>query len=469
MAEEGRDVILPTGIGTDATTAPFFASLVSSGRLCSFLDFVTNAEIWSGIGHNRARFALLTFGGRHHRVERARFAVMNKHPRDLNRPGVMFALSPEEFLALNPNTGTAPVFNSIIDADITLGVYKRHPVLVRDDADGGNPWGLGFLRMFDMANDSGLFSGTDDLREAGAAFDGWAWVQGDRRWLPLYEAKLLSHYDQRFSTYRDLPFGYEGTALPRLSHEQHDDPAVEPLARYWVTENEVDRALAGRWDRGWLSGWRDIARASDARTMVPSVLPRSAVGDGFLLAFPAEPADGALLQAVWSSFAFDYVARQKLSGTHMKYFVIKQIACPTPATFDNVPAWADAPLREVVLPRVLELTYTSHRIAPYARDLGDPGQPFRWIPERRARLRAELDAALLHVYGLIREEAEHVLDSFTVVRRYEERDFGEFRTKRLVLESYDAIAGAAASEVPWRSPLLPAPGHGPRHDSRSSE
>lgn len=76
---------------------------------------------------------------------------------------------------------------------------------------------------------------------------------------------------------------------------------------------------------------------------------------------------------------------------------------------------------------------------------------------------------MLHVYGLIREEAQHVLDSFAVVRKYEERDFGEFRTKRLVLESYDVMAGAAASGVPWRSSLLPAPGHGPRHDSRSSE
>ena len=147
---------------------------------------------------------------------------------------------------------------------------------------------------------------------------------------------------------------------------------------------------------------------------------------------------------------------------------MKQIACPTPDAFDAVPAWADVPLRDVVLPRVLELAYTSNRIAPYARDLGDDGPPFRWIPERRAALRAELDAVMLHVFGLIREEAEHVLDSFTVVRKYEERDVGEYRTRRLVLERYDAMARAAASGVPWRSDLDPAPGHGPRHEHRSS-
>ena len=388
---------------------------------------------------------------------------MNKHPRDLTRPGVAFALSPQDFLALNPNTGTAPIFNSSLDADITLGIYRRHPVLIRDGAADGNPWGLGFGTLFHMANDSDLFHRADDLSAAGTTFDGWAWTHGDRRWLPLYEAKMLAFYDHRFSTYKDLRAGYEGTALPRVTDEEHDDAAVEPLGRYWVAETDVDKALAGRWDRAWLFGWRDIARSTDARTMMPSVLPRSAVGDKFLLTFPAEPEYATLLQAVWSSLVFDYVARQKLSGTGMKYFIVKQIACPTPATFDAVPAWTDQPLRDVVLPRVLELTYTSNRIAPYARDLGDDGPPFRWLPERRVVLRAELDAIMLHVYGLARDEAEHVLDSFPVIRRYEERDLGEFRTKRLVLESYDAMAAAAASGVPWRGALDPAPGHGTRH------
>ena len=113
------------------------------------------------------------------------------------------------------------------------------------------------------------------------------------------------------------------------------------------------------WDRDWLLGWRDIARASDVRTFVPSALPLAAAGDTFLLAFPAEPAHAPLLQAVWSSLVFDYISRQKLSGTHMKYFIVKQLACPEPAAFDALPAWSDAPLAAFVRPRVLELAYTS--------------------------------------------------------------------------------------------------------------
>jgi hypothetical protein len=103
-------------------------------------------------------------------------------------------------------------------------------------------------------------------------------------------------------------------------------------------------------------------------------------------------------------------------------------------------------------------------LKPYAVDLGDNGPPFRWDEERRALLRADLDGAFLHVYGLARDEAEHVLDSFTVVRKYEERDLGEYRTKRLVLEAYDRMATATANGGTGWQPLADiSAGEGPRH------
>ena len=193
-------------------------------------------------------------------------------------------------------------------------------------------------------------------------------------------------------------------------------------------------------------GWRDITRASDMRTFVPSVLPTTAIGHKFPLAFPDDSAHGPLLHATWSSLAFDYVARQKLSGTGMTYFIVKQLACPNPATFAEPAPWQpDRSLAAWVRPYVLELSYTSWRLRPYAEELNDDGPPFQWDPERRSLLRADLDAAFLHVYGLTRPEAEHVLDSFFVVRKYEERDHGEFRTKRLVLDAYDRRITTATS------------------------
>ncbi len=58
------------------------------------------------------------------------------------------------------------------------------------------------------------------------------------------------------------------------------------------------------------------------------------------------------------------------------------------------------------------------------------------------------------MYGLTREEAEHVLDLFPVVCKYDERDYGEYRTKRLVLEAYDRMAAAIANGVKTGGPWL---------------
>lgn len=151
----------------------------------------------------------------------------------------------------------------------------------------------------------------------------------------------------------------------------------------------------------------------------------------------------------------------------MSYNIVQQLACPTPDKFTRPALWRPSTtLTDWLLPYVLELSYTSWRLQPYAQDLGDDGPPFRWDSERRALLRADLDAAFLHIYGLRRDEAEHVLDSFFGVRKYEVRDFGEYRTRRLVLDAYDRMTAATANGgIGWK-PLADGPaGFGPRHQT----
>lgn len=454
-------IITPTGLATDKTTAPFFADTLSNHRLYAFYDFENEAKIFRDVDH-RVRFAVTAMTGRHRTVRRSKFAFLNRHVSDV--PDKRFQLAAKEVLALNPNTGTLPMFRSRKDADITLGIYSRHPILIRDDDPDGNPWELSFATMFHMANDSGLFHAPDDLTDA--TFNGWSYERDGKEYVPLYEAKMLSHFDHRFSTYRGATQAQLNVgALPRLTDEQHDDPELEPRARYWVARNEVEGRLKGRWDRQWLLGWRDITNSGNERTFVPSVLPASAVGHVFPVAVPEDPILAVLLHGLWSSSVFDFVTRQKLSGTHMTYNIVEQLACPAPDRFLAPAPWkTDEQLGTWLKPYVRELAFTSTRLSPYAENLGDNGTPFRWDADRRALLRAELDAGFLHVYGLNRDEAEHVLDSFPVVRKYEERDFGEYRTRRLVLEAYDRMAEAIANGGKGWKPLAhPPAGHGPRH------
>jgi hypothetical protein len=455
-------IITPTGLATDKNTAPFFADTLSSQRLYAFYDFENEAKIFRDVDH-RVRFAVTTMTGTQRTVRRTKFAFLNRHISDV--PEKRFQLAAKEVLALNPNTGTLPMFRTRKDADITLGIYSRHPVLIRDDDPDGNPWGLSFSQgLFNMSSDAGLFHTADDL--ADAKFNGWSYKRGGKEYVPLYEAKMLSHFDHRFSTYKGATQAQLNVgALPRLTDEQHDDPELEPLARYWVDRKEVDSVIRDRWDKKWLVGWRNITNAGNERTFVTAVLPESAINHAFPLAFPSEPTDGALLHGLWSSIAFDYVVRQKLAGTNMTYTVLNQVACPTPASFGLSCPWRhDRSLSAWLLSYVLELSYTSDRLRPYAESIGDDGSPFRWDSERRAMLRADLEACFLHVYGFNREETEHVLDSFPVTRRYEERDFGEYRTKRLVLEAYDRMAEAISNGGKGWKPLADPPaGHGPRH------
>lgn len=455
-------IITPTGLATDATTAPFFADTLRARRLAAFYDFENEARIFVHV-HHAFRFAVTVISGRRRHPDTTRLAFVIRHVQDVTSRA--FPLDPEEVLLLNPNTGTLPVFRSRRDAEIALKVYRRFPVLVAEEGTKGNAWSLTFTSMFHMSNDASLFRTAPELEEGGAAFDGWSWRKGEETWLPLYEAKMLGHWDDRYSTYAGATQAQLNVgSLPRPTAAQLDDPFFEPVARYWVLRDDVERAVGGRWNRGWILGWRDITNAGNERTFVTTSLPRSAVGNKFPLAMPTIEGHAPLLQAVWSSFAFDYIVRQKMQGTTLNFYIVKQLACPTPLTFEAPAQWnLTVPVREVVRGHVLELAYTSWLMVPFSEELGDAGPPFRWITERREAIRAELDAMIFHVYGLEREEVDHVMDSFVVARKYDERDHEEFRTKRLILEYYDALAEAAVVGVPYRSTIDPPPGMGPRH------
>jgi hypothetical protein len=174
------------------------------------------------------------------------------------------------------------------------------------------------------------------------------------------------------------------------------------------------------------------------------------------------------LIAAQSSLVFDYIARQKVPGIHMYLFLWKQLPVPTPAMLQ--------PQLPFLVPRVLELTYTAHDMSGLARDLGNPADlgPFRWDPDRRAQIRAELDAFFFHLYGVSRSDTEYILDTFQTetggLKNNEIARYGTYRTAKLVLAEYDRMAPAApglnrplADGDTYLSPLCPPPGHGPRH------
>jgi len=198
------------------------------------------------------------------------------------------------------------------------------------------------------------------------------------------------------------------------------------------------------------------------RTAIAVFLPRAATTSSLPLMLPrVVPPFAAALIAAQSSLVFDYVAWQKIDGPATRAVHWKQLPVPTPDMLErHLP---------FIVPRVLELVYTSPDMGPLARDLDDRGaDPFAWDADRRLRLRAELDAFFFRVYGIdLRDDVEYIIDTLHVGADGLERgeghgDYGGRRIKELILAAYDRMAEAEAEGADYESRIFPPPGHGPR-------
>jgi hypothetical protein len=585
--------IVPTGIATDATTSNFFGWLSGDRRLVQLLDFQSGGGFFDNIGHARFKFTLMTVGG-HGAAEdgRARLAFFLRRMSDFTQSERFFELSADEIALINPNTKTLPTFRSRADAELTKRIYERIPVLIDEEKKGAasNPWGIRFLTMFHMANDSGLFRTARQLERDGAERDRADWIGNDERWLPLYEAKMVHHYDHRWATYdtdnvgdddarppspvekadsgyavsprywvsgrevslrtADLPkglldalrqrsksliafgiaallfahwlvrngitvssdeprgvyplwlsfikrhpfahaiaptrLGAVGDSPPSLTPETDDYLPAEPVEEMKLGPREVTAWFAvdanalgaylgfsGRYQHlvepasplwsedeavefaeqclrlatpRWFTGWRDITNAGNERTVIASAIPGVGANHKFPLFFTPQSANlVAALLASWLSLPFDYVVRQKLGGTSLTYFYLRQFPVLPPSIYGQAEL-------DFIVTRVLELTYTANDMHPFAEDLGYNGPPFPWDPDRRGVLKAELDAYFAYLYGLSRDELRYILDpkevmgadypseTFRVLKENEIRAYGEYRTRRLVLEAWDRFA-----------------------------
>lgn len=459
LGQRGRaGFIVPTGIATDDTTKEFFANLIDGGRLAALYDFQSGPGLFGAIGHGTFKFCLLTVtGGRSENP--AVFSFYSREAGAARSAVSTFALTASDFALLNPNTRTCPTFRSRRDADINLTIYRRSGVLWREGDALGNPWGLRFLRMLDMANDSGLFRNREGLELQGCRLEGNQFVCAEERFLPLVEAKMVHHFDHRSGDYRDHPVGSENLILPDVPQSRLSDPAYSVVGRYWVPHSAVSDRLHNAWERGWLLGWRNISKSQNERTLVSAIIPRLGVGDAFLLILSQRgPVEVAGLYGNLCSFALDYCCRQKVGGTNLKYFTFKQLPVLPPTAYEGEAIWSPGTLlHDWLLLRVLELTYTAWDLEPFARDVGFDGPPFRWDAERRFLLRCELDAAFFHLYGLNREDTAYVMDTFPIVRKHDEKAHGEYRTKRVILEIYDALAESTRTSTPYQTRLDPPP------------
>jgi hypothetical protein len=448
-------LILPSGLLTGFTYRSFLQHLLKTHTLASFFGFENEDKIFPDV-HNETKFGILTIAGTERPVDRPCFTAHIRRPDQIHDPQRRYSLTSDEIESINPNTLNIPAFRWKADAEITAAIHAAAPVLIRKNRDGkiDNPWRVAFRQLFNMATDSGIFIDHEDValniirRE-----DALAILNDGRRVLPLYEGKMFWYFDHRYGTYKGQTEKQANKGvLPHVDAMAHSDPSYRIQPRYWVEAEKVDEALGSARNREWFYAWRDVGPTE--RTFVGSILPRVGAGHTAPFIIPSGDARSfAALAGILSSLLVDYDARQR--SNRMSFFIVEQLAVLGPDALNTDVSYLGTTVRDWLANRVLELCYTNFELAPFARDLGFEQPPFRWQPQRRALIQAEIDALVFSLYRLNRVQVEWIIDSFSVLRKYEEQEHGEFRTRRLVLEVYDGFTHSAESGNVYNTPLSP--------------
>ena len=349
---------------------------------------------------------------------------------------------------MNPNTGTAPVFRTRRAAEITRRIYERHPVLVdRSSGEERRVYPVKYVRMFDMTNDSGLFRTREELEEKEGAYP-----IGDNRfaspsgeWVPLYEGKMVQAFDHRAAGIVVNPENQHRPAQPvPATLDQHQDPDWLPDPQFWVLKKET-----GFSGIPFILGFKHVTAPTNVRSMIAALIPRVGAGNSLPLLMGSNGLTASAVAAIvanLNSVPLDYVVRQKVQGQNLNWFIVEQLPVVPPDRYEAV-RFGPKTAGQIVREAVLELTYTARDMAPFARALGCHGPPFIWDKEQRRHLRARLDALYFHLYGLTRQDASYVLDTFPIVRREDEAEFGRYRTRDLILAYMNALAAGDATTV----------------------
>lgn len=455
FSKEAWGLVLPTGIAVNDSNKAFFSKLIDESRLVSLYSFENEEKIFPI--HHSFKFCLLTAGKKQiseRKVKGGFFLRRLDHILDPNR---IYTLKTSDFSLLNPNTKTCPTFRTSRDAELTAKIYRNCGHIIDDEKTGDNPWKVKFGRMFDMSNDSHFFRTYQQLVKAGAKLDGNTFTLPDgTRYVSLYEGKMIWHYNHHYGTWPingERPNTIESPSLLELS-----EPNSVLMPWFWIPQSEVEGNLRAKgWNSKLLLAFRDITNTCTERTFIVAGVP-DAFGVGHTATLAVSECSGVpatALLAQLSSLPFDYVTRQKIGGTHASVNYVKQFPIVAPEDIPESTIWEMAK-------RVIELTYFNHDMDAWAEELwkemteeqrsempqvGEK-QPFIFNPDRRAILQAELDAIVARLFGLTYDELRYILDpedicgpgcineTFRVLKDRELREYGEYRTRRLVLDAW---------------------------------
>ncbi|MCD6163223.1 MAG: N-6 DNA methylase [candidate division Zixibacteria bacterium] len=435
-------ILVPTGIATDYTNREFFNTLVDSKSLVSLYDFENKAPTFPDV-HRSYKFCVLLFGGHKKKFKKTDFVFFAHSMDELKNRKIHIELNADDFKLFNPNTRTCPIFRTPRDAKLTKYVYQRVPILIDKNREkGGNPWGIKFYTMFHQTNDAELFHTADKLKTMKYKRHGAVWEKGKKVYLPLYEAKMIQMYDHRAASIfiKDTNWMRQGqTKATVLS--QHQNPEFNSEPRWWVNKESVIKEIGS--DYSEFISYKDITSPTNLRTMIAAFIPFTGVLNSAPLILTSGNISNKLqccLLANLNSIPMDFIARQKVGGVHLNFFIIEQLPIFSPDFYaDRCPWNRRSSLEKWISDRVLKLTCTSNDMIPLAKAAGFDPPVHKWKPDERTDLMAQLDAAYLILYGINREDVEYILSTFSGIKKEGEGMFESQSSFNLILKHYDSL------------------------------
>ena len=463
FSREAWGLVLPTGIAVNDSNKAFFSKLIDENRLVSIYSFENEEKLFEI--HHSFKFCLLTCCSQKDTPHPVSGGFYLRRVDHLLDPRRIYTLQTSDFARLNPNTKTCPVFRTSRDAKLTAKIYRNSTILY-NEITGDNPWNVKFGSMIHMSNDSYLFRTYAQLTSQGATLNGNTFTTIDgETYVPLYEGKMIWHYNHHYGTWPTE--GERPNSINTPSEDELANPDSCIMPWYWVplaavkdrlVKYDKDGNVVWEWKHKWLFAFRDVTNSMTERTFIIAPIPDAkGVGHTATLLYAERGCmPGASLYGMMSSLIFDYTTRQKIGGTHASINYVKQFPVLTPNQISSTMQWQ-------IVKRVAELCYFNHDMDGWASELWEEmseeqraelpqlgaQQPWVYNPERRAILQAELDAIFAHLYGLDTEDLVYILapedicgkgcinETFRVLKDNELRQYGEYRTKRLVLEAWN--------------------------------
>jgi hypothetical protein len=304
---------------------------------------------------------------------------------DLSRAGRTLLLDAASIVRFSPSIRSLIEFTSDRDLTVLRKLYAAGPLMADPHAEG---WGIESSREFNMTDDSACFQTRPKLEAKGfhpTEYGFWRDAD-DRTALPLYEGRLFAGFDFAAkgwvsgtglrATWRDVP--WKNKQIEPQYFVELKDATAHPLYR---TRPKVS--------------FRNIARSTDMRSFIGTVLVRDPTPHVTSNWFPKRIGDTWSLCAIINSYSMDYLARMRLAGTHLDYYLVSEFPLPKRegSAVLSLPVLRLANCHQKYAPEWLSLIPPSSRILPWRR---------LWAvtPHERLRLRCILDAVVAHLYGL---------------------------------------------------------------------